>query len=329
MSQANTTSALVPTSEAPLAVVETAASAVAAQARAAVEARYVMAERNPRDWDTVRIKLLKDCSRPGFAAVARYRKPVGKKFIEGPSARFAEAAARHMGNICVEPLTIFDDSKRRITRIVATDLESNLTYQTDVVIEKTIERHNPADRVIIRQRTNTRNETVYIVEATEEEIANKVASGASKANRQNILKILPGDILDECMEKCIATLHDESAKDPDAARRKLADAFAAIGVTPDKIKEYLGHDLDSVSPAELTDLRDIYNAIKEGETTWRAVMDEQGGAEKKESNTAPSPKGSDAVKSKVRERIKVTIEPPASANENGPPPIELEAGAEG
>ena len=75
----------------PTPVVETTAGALAAQAKAAVEARYIMAMQRPRDWDQVRLSLLKECDRTNFAEVAIYRKPVGQG-IEGPSIRFAEAA---------------------------------------------------------------------------------------------------------------------------------------------------------------------------------------------------------------------------------------------
>src|SRR5581483_11459353 len=43
---------------------ETAAQVLAEQAKAAVQARYIMAMKNPRDWDVVRQRLLKECERP-------------------------------------------------------------------------------------------------------------------------------------------------------------------------------------------------------------------------------------------------------------------------
>ena len=118
---------------------ETAATAVAAQARAAVESRYIMAMQRPRDLDAARLAILKECKRPGFAAVARYRKPVGDG-IEGPSIRFAEAAIRCMTNMLPETATIYEDQEKRIVRVSVTDLEANVTYSGDVTIEKTVER---------------------------------------------------------------------------------------------------------------------------------------------------------------------------------------------
>ena len=108
-----------------------------------VEARYIMAIRRPRDMDVVREKMLKECRRPSFAAVARYQKPIGRdksKWPSGPSIRFAEAAVRNMTNITVETMTVYDDREKRIVRVTVTDLEANVPYAQDVTITKTIER---------------------------------------------------------------------------------------------------------------------------------------------------------------------------------------------
>ena len=40
---------------------DTAATAVAAQAKAAVEARFALAKLSPRDFDAVRVRVLKEC----------------------------------------------------------------------------------------------------------------------------------------------------------------------------------------------------------------------------------------------------------------------------
>lgn len=254
------------------ALAETASSAVAAQATAAVQARYVVAAKNPRDLDDVRVRLLKECKRPRFAEVARYLKPVGQG-VAGPSIRFAEAALRCMGNVMPEVATIYDDTKKRIIRVTVTDLETNLTYSQDVVIEKTVERSKLKNgQQPIAVRTNSNGYKTYIVEATEDDLLNKQGALVSKALRTLALRVLPGDILDECMEQVIRTQEDRDKQDPDAARKRLVDAFVAIGVKPSDIKTYLGHDLATSSPAELTELRGVYAAIRDGEGTWTDAL---------------------------------------------------------
>ena len=78
-----------------MAVVETSSSAIAAQSKAMVESRYIMAMRNPRNWDAVHQDLIKECKRPSFAnnKSAYYVKPIGKG-VEGLGIRFVEVALR-------------------------------------------------------------------------------------------------------------------------------------------------------------------------------------------------------------------------------------------
>lgn len=252
---------------------ETASTAVAEQARAQTNARYIVAERNPRDMDNMRVRLLADCKRPGFAAVARYSKPVGGKPITGPSIRFVEAAIRHMGNVLVETPTVFDDPQKRIVRVALTDLETNTTYQADVVIEKTVERRQLRDgQIPLGSRTNSYGSTVYLVAASDDDLLVKSAALVSKAIRTLGLRIVPGDIVEEAMERCAETTQTRDAADPDAARKAVADNFATLGVLPSEIKAYLGCDIGAASPAQLTELRAIFAAIRDGEAAWADVL---------------------------------------------------------
>jgi hypothetical protein len=265
---------------------ETSAAAVAAQAQAAVQARYVMALQRPRDMDDVRARLIRECGRPGFAEAARYHKPIGEG-VEGPSIRFAEATIRLMGNILVESPTIYDDTRKRIIRVVVTDLETNATFQSDIVLEKTVERSRLRDgQEAVSERTNSRGRRVYLVEATEDDLLNKQNALISKAIRTNGLRLLPGDILEECMDKCVATIRAKDAADPEAARRKLADAFTALGVNPSDLKAYLGHELAQITPPEMLKLRGLYQAMRDGETSWSAIMETQA---KATTTAAPPP----------------------------------------
>lgn len=255
---------------------ETAALAQAEQAKAAVQARYVMAMRNPRDWDTVRVRLQKECRRPGFAEVARYHKPIGKG-VEGLSIRFAEAAVRCMTNILVESHVVYDDPEKRQIRVSVTDLEANVTYPIDVVITKTVERRKvPEGETALSVRVNSRNEATYTVRATEDDILNKQNAQVSKAIRTAALRILPGDIADECEQIVMDTLKKRDSADPDAAKKKILDAFATLNIMPSEIKTYLGHPVEQLTQTEIEELRALYNAIKDGEATWAAAMEGRG-----------------------------------------------------
>ncbi len=257
------------------ALTTTIGDALAAQVQAGVSARYTLAMRRPRDLDRVRLDLLKDCQRPRFAQVARYAKPVGGKKMEGPSIRFVEAALRHFRNVLPESMVIFDDERRRIVRVSVTDLENNITYSQDVAIDKTVERRNGEGRQILGQRSNTSGETVFIVLATEDELTTKQAALVSKALRTSGLRLLPGDLVDEAMDAIIETRRRRDAEDPDALRKRLAGDFAAVGVTPEQLKEYLGHGLEVISEKEGAALWDILCALRDGEARWADVMGER------------------------------------------------------
>jgi len=264
---------------------DTAATAMAARSKAMIEARCIMAIQRPRNWDTVRTKLLDECKRPGFAQAARYKKPIGKG-VEGPSIRFAEAAIRYMTNIAIETTVTYDDDKKLILRVSATDLESNVPFEQDVVIAKTVERKKLArGQIPLSQRTNSYGELTYLVGATDEEILNKQNALVSKALRTLALRLLPGDILDECMSKCIATAENADAQDPAAARKAIVDAFHSLGVDADQLVKYLQHPLAASTPAELRNLRAVYSALRDGETTWREIMEELSGDEPKPNAT--------------------------------------------
>lgn len=291
---------------------ELAAIAVAAQAKAAVEARYVIALRQPRDLDEVRQKLLRECDRPGFAEVARYRKPVGDG-VEGPSIRFAEAAIRCMTNILVEQMVTYDDDAKRVLKVTVTDLESNAAYSGDVTIPKRVERSRVEEgRTVFGQRKNSRGRPVYLVSATDDEILDREGALISKRVRSLALRLIPGDLVDECMERVIQTQVRRDAADPDAARKKLTDAFSTIGVGPKDLKAYLGvDDLAKVSPAELAELRAIFAAIKAGETTWRDTMEAKHPT-RDESDASPADKKADELKAKIAAKVKAPATEPES-----------------
>lgn len=300
-----------------LAAQDTASTAVAAQAKALVEARYIMALRRPRDMDVVREKMLKECCRPSFAAVARYAKPIGKdrnKWPTGPSIRFAEAAIRCMGNITVEVMTVYDDREKRIVRVTVTDLEANVPYFQDVVITKTIERRNTKDGdTVLGTRTNSYGDKLFILEASDDDIINKQQALISKALRTLGLRLIPGDMVDECMDQVVTTQKNRDAEDPDAAKRHLFDSFSTIGVRADQIKEYLEHDGATLAPKELSELRALYAAIRDGETTWRDVMEAKEGAKK-----PPT----DAPKGKTLNELKGRNGAGAQAAEGAQPPTQ-------
>jgi len=254
-----------------------AAVAAAEAAKARIQAAYIMAMQRPRSYDQSRIKILEACSRPSFAEKVEYSKPVGGgKPIVGPSIRFAELALREWGNISYESQVVYDDEITRRISVAITDLETNTTFSASIQLNKTVERKKTDGREVVGERINSYGDKVYIVKATEDEIMNKQAAAISKTLRNEGLRLIPQDIIEEAIERARETVKRRDKADPDAARKKLADAFAALRIMPTDLEKYLGHPLGQTSPAELQDLRSIYQTIKDGEAKWSDYVSPQG-----------------------------------------------------
>lgn len=274
---------------------EVASSAVQAREQAAVQARYIVAMQRPRDVENFRVRLLKECRRPGFAEVAEYARPVGKekneqtgkwedKIARGPSIRLIETAVQHFGNIVAEAPVVFEGEESRLVRAQMTDLETNVTWMQDIVVPRRIERRGFADngqilppkgRNVINSRKNSSGDTVFLIEATDDEVNVKQSAMISKAQRKNAERLLPADIVQEALTVCRKTREDEDSKDPTGAMRRIVDGFAEFNVEPSELAEYLEKPLDRIQPVERDLLRGIYAAIKSGEMTWEQAIAEK------------------------------------------------------
>lgn len=257
---------------------ELASTQVAASAKAEVEAAYVMAMHNRRNEDDARAKILNRCKNLIFAESAKYSKPVGGSKITGLSVRFAEEMIRLWGNIKTLQNVIYEDNLKRVIKVTVIDLEANSSYSSEITIQKIVERKNSSGRDVVDERVNSYGQKVFIVVATEDEMQTKAGALVSKLIRNNGLKLIPAHIKQEALDVIEKTVRSGIDADPDAHKRKMVDGFANIGVKASDLERFLGHSLDSVSPKEVQELRDVYNSIKDGESTWAEYLKK--GAEK-------------------------------------------------
>ena len=305
------------------AVRETAVTAAAAQSRAVVESRYVMAERHPRNWDTVRDRLMTECRRYAFAESARYSLPrtawdpetrTRKKVsITGLSIRFAEAAIRSMTNLLPEQPTIYDDEEKRIVRVMVTDLEANVTFTKDITIQKTVERKFLKDgQTPLATREGSDGKAVFTVTCTEDELAMKENALVAKAMRTLALRLLPGDIMDDCEKQIEETLNAKDKADPDAARKRILDSFSKLGISPASLAEFLGHPTDKFSDAEVKDLRELFASLRDGHTTWAEELAQAKDAREAFGGPADTPEARAAAQKRLAE-ARTTAAPEAYA----------------
>lgn len=277
--------------------VEQNVSMVQEYAKARIQSAYMVALQRPRQVEVIRQEVLRECSRPSFctpdetkngSSLAIYRVPRGSvkqqdgswvnNNIEGPTIRFAEMLLRSWRYLSIEVNPMGEDDKQRMLQVICTDYQScNFTSEI-VAVPKTVERKKPkAGDEVVSQRTNTYGDPVYLVKATDDELAMRTNALISKARRNLILQAVPGWLIEEGVEMVRTTARTKDAQDPDAARRKLFDAYRTVGVSVEQIVDYLGHS-NQLSPAELEDLRGYYSGIKDGFTTWAAVVASKDGA---------------------------------------------------
>ena len=279
---------------------------LAARERAQIESQFTIAKRFPRNMDKVRTELLKAIERPGFADAdidrghgkqpgsAWYKLPYGDN-AEGFSVWFAEEVLRVMGNLDVSSEILWDDPEKRIIKVTVFDYERNISIPKQIVIEKTVERkYQKKDRrgkiePPIRTRVTSSGDVNYIYPAEEHDVLQKGNALESKALRNAIMRLVPGDIQAECRRRIMQIRHGDAARNPDGDRKKMIDTFATINVNSEDLEEYTDFALSKLTTAQIDHLRDLYKAIKTGKTTWQAVItevrEERGETDKKSEKT--------------------------------------------
>lgn len=253
------------------------------EARRMVESRFIVAMRKPREYAVVRQRILNVCKIPGFAAKARYSRPVGRernkqtgrweqKNVTGWSIRFAERMVAIYGNLDVSNYIIADTDEKASLRSTAIDLETNSSWSSDTIIDKRVERKEPGQRKVHGWRDTSEGGKVALVDASPDEVRQKIAIEKSKGGRDNILRLLPFELLEEAEQAVAATNSAEIKRDPLAVQKKIADRFQARGVSADQVVAYLEHGLDTVTREEIQELATVANFLDEG-GSWQAVMD--------------------------------------------------------
>jgi hypothetical protein len=258
------------------------AGAAAAVAGKELEVRAILAERHPRSVEVFREKLLHYCKHPDFAEAALYCRKVGRKqdqatgrwedaFAINFSIRFIEAAIPLYRNLYAATRVTYEDSKRLLASVQVYDAEANVGYAQDAMLTKIVERKEAKDRIVLGERLNSENKRVFLVEATKDEMRNVFGAERSKLIRDLAQKLMPFHVLAEARRLIDETNNNENARDPDAAKKKVLDKFASIGISADMLLAYLDRSIDALSAKDLAELAVLFNGLKEGDFTWTDV----------------------------------------------------------
>src|SRR5262245_1670807 len=223
------------------------------KSRAAMEAMAAIASarRNPRDEAAAYARIMTACKRPGLAAEATYAYTRGGSKIEGPSIRMAEVLARAWGNLSYGVVELDQRDGESELMSYCWDLETNV-------------RAEMVFRVPHSRDAKENGKPVQKALESSRDVYENNANMGSRRLRACILRIIPGDVVDDALTACDKTLR-EGSDEPLADRaRKMVAAFAELGISGAMIETKIGHKLDAVSPAELAKLRKVYTAIKDG-----------------------------------------------------------------
>ena len=263
-------------------------------ARAAQEVYMMMlAARNfPRNTITALDRILNECTRVSLADKAVYEYPRGGTKVTGPSIRLAEVLARHWGNMDYGFKELMQGVGKSTVQAHCLDLETNVrvTRTFDV----------PHIRVAGGKRKDLNDPR---------DIYELMANQAQRRVRACILESIPGDIVDEAVERCNETLKASVDITPETIKA-LVDTFNELGIVNRQLEAHISRHLDAITPGQVLQLKRIYRSIRDGMSTpetWFAPLPTEDGKEPEQKA------GISALKSTVQRQTAQPSQPATSS----------------
>lgn len=222
-----------------------------------VQAAVVMAKKFPRDQKKAMDAILVACARKTLAEVAVYSYVKGGSHVTGPSIRLAEAIVQAWGNIQTGVIEVDQRNGVSTCLAYAWDLESNTRQEVEFKV-----RH---------ERYSKKKGIEQLSEARD--IYEMVANQGARRRRACILGLIPGDIVDAAKAQCEQTLLASADTGPEAIKR-MVEKFMEHNVTREMLEKRIARNLETITPAQIIQLRTIYTSLKEGMSsieTWFEV----------------------------------------------------------
>ena len=224
--------------------------AVSSREIAQIQAQMVIAQKCPRRELAAIDRILEDCRRPGLAEKAVYCYSRGGTDITGASIHLAKAVAKRWGNIMSGVVELEQRRGESVCEAFAIDLETN--YRESKIFTVPHIRYTKKGAVKLEDPRD-----VYEL----------VANNGSRRERACLLSIIPGDVIEDAVAECEKTMRSNADTSPENVK-KMVDAFAEkFGVTKGQIEKKIQRRLDAITPAQLVNLRNIFNSLKDGMST--------------------------------------------------------------
>lgn len=216
------------------------------RATAEVQGAIILAKKFPRNQKQALDQILTACQRHGLAEQALYSYSRGGTEITGPSIRLAEAIAQNWQNLQFGIRELEQRNGESTVEAFCWDMETNVRQVKTFQVKH--ERHTKKGKYALEDPRD-------IYELT--------ANQGARRLRAAILGIIPGDVIEAAVGECEQTLKARADTSPEALK-KLVEAFSAYKVTKEQIEKRIQRRLDTITPAQLIQLRKIYNSLKDG-----------------------------------------------------------------
>ena len=216
------------------------------RALAEVQGAIILAKKFPRNQKEACDRILTACQREGLAKEAMYSYARGGTAITGPSIRLAEAIALNWGNLQFGIVELEQRNGESTVKAYAWDVETNTKQEK--VFQVSHSRH-------------TKNGVTKLTDPRD--VYELVANQGARRLRACILGVIPSDVVDSAVEQCEETLKTKANTSPEAMA-KLVEAFSVFNVTKEQIEARIQRRLDAITPAQVVQMRKIYNSLKDG-----------------------------------------------------------------
>ena len=243
-----------------------------------VQVAMVAAKRFPRDEMAAYNRIISDCQRVTLAEKAIYSFPRGRETVTGPSIHLAKAMARSWGNLDTGFKVLDQNAKESVVMAYCWDLETNYR-QSKVFTVKNVRQTKAGSYELTDPR----------------DVYENIANQAARRERSCILGVIPADIVEAATAECRNTLKKQEGgkggmNTVDMVRyifKMFADKY---GVTQRMLEDYVGVAASEMTTKHVTDLKGVYNAIKDGEASVEDFFGEQ------EAPETPAEKNPEPVK---------------------------------
>lgn len=252
------------------------------RAIAETQSAMIIAKKFRRNQIEALDRIKNACSRPKLAESALYQYSRGGTDITGPSIRLAEAIAQNWGNLQFGIRELEQRDGWSTVEAYAWDLETNVREVKQFQVKH--ERSTKKGRYAIEDSRD-------IYELT--------ANQGARRLRACILGIIPGDVVEEAVAQCEATMKTRVEVTPE----KIASLVAKFGeykVTKTQIEKRIQRRIDAITPALMVSLGKIYNSLKDGMSTAIDWFESDENVPK----TDEPKTGAESFKSKLKEKSK-------------------------